>query len=63
MKTGVFANIRPQAGSLGLHKQSLPEFTLERSEGQAQFKSAQADLVRIAATLVVRHFDKIGMHP
>jgi hypothetical protein len=55
MKTGVFANIRPQAGSLGLHKQSLPT--------QAQFKSAQADLVRIAATLVVRRFDKIGMYP
>src|SRR5919199_5832794 len=51
----VFANICPQNGILGLHKQSLPS--------QAEFKSAQADFVCVAATSVVRRFYKIGMHP
>src|SRR5919202_1603402 len=51
----VFANICPQNGILGLDKQSLPS--------QAEFKSAQADFVCVAATSVVRRFYKIGMHP
>ncbi len=54
-KYPIFANIRPQAGSLVATQTK----SARQGLGISLFRQAR---VCVAATLVVRRFDKIGMH-